>query len=222
MPFDLGTVLALALLGGLIAIDGTSLGQFMVSRPFVAAILGGWVAGSPENGAVIGLVLETFQLGVRPVGAARYPEGGPAAVAAGAVYASTDPTAATLIIVTIGALMLERLGGETIHYMRLANVGIVNRMGSFPTAANLERSHIASIGMDFGRGVLLVTAGTALLETVARYVVPFWGLSDRVSGILLMTSVVALLAGSLRMLGSKFLFAAAGAAIGLVALLFGV
>jgi mannose/fructose/N-acetylgalactosamine-specific phosphotransferase system component IIC len=221
MPFDLATVFAIALLGGVVAIDGTSVGQFMVSRPFVAAILGGWVVGSPENGALVGLVLESFHLGVRPVGAARYPEGGPAAVAAGAVYASVDPTAAMLIIVTIGALMLEWVGGETIHYMRLANVGIVNRMGSSPKAGSLERSHIASIGVDFGRGVLIVTAGTALLATVAPYLAPYWGMSDRVSEVLLMVAVVGMFAGALRMLGSKLWFAAVGAAIGLVALLFG-
>ena len=64
-------VLVLALLGGVLALDGTSLGQFMVSRPLVACVLAGLVAGDPAAGAMAGLVLEALHIAVLPVGAAR-------------------------------------------------------------------------------------------------------------------------------------------------------
>ena len=37
--------LALSAMGGAISLDGTSAGQFMVSRPLVAATLAGWIVG---------------------------------------------------------------------------------------------------------------------------------------------------------------------------------
>lgn len=216
-----GTILALTLVGGFVAVDGTSFGQFMISRPFVAAILGGWVAGAPAQGALIGLVLESFHLGVLPVGAAKYPEGGPAAVAAGAVYASVAPTASTLALVTLGALLLERLGGRTVHLMRLANVRVVSRGGALPTAENLEGRHLASIAIDFARGMFLVAFGLVLLGSTVPILDGYWGLDESTTGLLMMTFVVAMLASVIRMLGSKYWFAAAGAGIGLAALLLG-
>ncbi len=221
MYFEPLTILALALVGGFVAVDGTSFGQFMISRPFVAAILGGWVAGAPAQGALIGLVLECFHLGVLPVGAAKYPEGGPSAVAAGAVYASLAPTASTLALVTLGALLTERLGGRTVHLMRLANVRVVSRGGVMPTAENLEGRHLLSILIDFLRGMFLVVLALVLLGATVPVLDRYWGLSESITGLLMMTFVVAMLASALRMLGSKYWFAAAGAAIGLAAFLLG-
>ncbi|MEX0912584.1 MAG: hypothetical protein WD031_04060, partial [Gemmatimonadota bacterium] len=62
MLLDPTAWLLLILLGGLVAVDGTSVGQFMISRPFVAAAHAGWAVGDPIHGMVIGLVLEAFHL----------------------------------------------------------------------------------------------------------------------------------------------------------------
>lgn len=221
IQFEPLTILMLSLVGGLVAVDGTSFGQFMISRPFVAAILGGWVAGAPAQGALIGLVLECFHLGVLPVGAAKYPEGGPSAVAAGAMYASVAPTASTLALITLGALLLERLGGRTVHLMRLANVRVVARGGAMPTAENLEGRHLSSILIDFLRGMFLVVLALVLLGGTVPVLDRYWGLSESFTGLLMMTFVVAMLASALRMLGSKYWFAAVGAVIGLAAFLLG-
>ena len=100
---------AAAVLGGLLALDATSVGQLMVSRPFVAAALGGALVGHPAQGMAVGVVLEALHLAVLPVGASRYPEGGPAGVAAGAVYAAHAPSAdasATLLVAVLCALAL--------------------------------------------------------------------------------------------------------------------
>src|SRR5690606_39516372 len=87
----------LLLLGGWMAVDGTSVGQFMVSRPLVAASLAGWIVGDPAAGLTVGVILELFHLAVLPVGAARYPEGGPAAVVAGSLYGAASAVPGALL-----------------------------------------------------------------------------------------------------------------------------
>jgi len=78
-------LLLLALLGGLLALESTSVGQLMLSRPLVAGTLTGWVMGSAAAGFAVGTILEVYLLVSLPVGASRYPEGGLATVIAAAV-----------------------------------------------------------------------------------------------------------------------------------------
>jgi len=68
-------ILQVTLLGGLLALDGTSVGQFMLSRPLVAGGLVGWVLGDPALGFTIGAVLELYLLVSFPTGGSRFPEG---------------------------------------------------------------------------------------------------------------------------------------------------
>ena len=70
----------LALLGGVLGLDATAVGQFMVSRPLVAGWIAGWMAGEPAMGITVGAILELFLLVSVPSGGARYPEGSTAAV----------------------------------------------------------------------------------------------------------------------------------------------
>jgi len=63
-------LLPLTLLGGLLALDGTSLGQFMISRPLVAGVLTGWMVGDPVLGLLIGGILEVYFISIFPVGGA--------------------------------------------------------------------------------------------------------------------------------------------------------
>lgn len=221
MPFGPGTFLLLALLGGIVAVDGTSIGQFMLSRPFVAATLGGLLAGDPVHGAVIGVVLEAFHLGVLPVGAAKYPEGGPAAVAAGAVYATSDLAASTLFLLVLCTLGLEWVGGETVRQARLANIRLVAPgHGCQLTADTIEKRHLRAIAFDFLRGVMLVTLGAAVLLLVVRVLGPRWGLGETIPAVVLTAAAAAMLASAFRIVGSRAWFAAAGAiAAGILVLL---
>lgn len=72
MPtFDLHTValiLGIALAGGIIGLDRTAVGQFMISQPIVAGPLTGWLLGDTAAGMVIGAVLELVWLLDMPVG----------------------------------------------------------------------------------------------------------------------------------------------------------
>jgi PTS system mannose-specific IIC component len=57
-----------ALVGGLISLDRTAVGQFMVSRPIVVAPLTGWICGDVTTGVLIGGVLELMWIGRPPLG----------------------------------------------------------------------------------------------------------------------------------------------------------
>ena len=219
MPIGWEMLLPLVLLGGVVAVDGTSFGQFMVSRPFVAATIGGWLIGDPMQGAAIGVVLEAFHIAVLPVGAAKYPEGGPPAVAAGAVYAAADPATGTLLLLVAFALGLEWIGGESVRLIRIANVRLISaRSGKRRSARYLERMHLIAIGADFVRGMLLVVVGLIVLVAVERLLVPLWALEEAITTMMATAIIAGLFASALRIVGSRIWFAAAGAAGALVLL----
>jgi mannose/fructose/N-acetylgalactosamine-specific phosphotransferase system component IIC len=213
---------AAAVLGGLLALDGTSVAQLMVSRPFVAAALGGALVGRPAAGMAIGVVLEALHLAVLPVGASRYPEGGPAAVAAGSVYAAAQAppasASATLLIAVLCALALEWIGGRTVAALRQVNVRFAGAPPEGLTPGGLARRHGTPIALDFLRGALLTLAGVlalgALLTTAE---VP--GFPGVAAGTVVRLAAVAGIASALRLFGRANypLFLAGGAAGALVA-----
>lgn len=211
------TVLMLGLFGGAAAIDGTSFGQFMISRPLVAATLAGAIVGDPIHGAVIGGILEAFHLSVLPVGAAKYPEGGPAAVAGGAAYATSDLAASTLLLTVAIVLGLEWIGGESVRLLRQFNVRLVHEHGGKAlTQTSLQYRHLSAIGIDFVRGMVLVLAGTAALVGVLSSLMPYWGLGEQIPQILLSAIVAGLLASTYRSFGDRRWMATAGVAAGAV------
>ena len=83
MTADLPLVL-LTLLGAVLGLDAVSFPQAMLSRPIVAATLGGAFVGNAEVGLLVGATLELIALETLPVGASRYPEWGSASVVGGA------------------------------------------------------------------------------------------------------------------------------------------
>jgi mannose/fructose/N-acetylgalactosamine-specific phosphotransferase system component IIC len=213
---------AAAVLGGLLALDGTSVAQLMVSRPFVAAALGGALVGRPAAGMAIGVVLEALHLAVLPVGASRYPEGGPAAVAAGAVYAAAQAppasASATLLVAVLCALALEWVGGRTVVALRQVNVRFAGAPAEGLTPGGVARRHGTPIALDFARGALLALLGVlglgALLATA-----DVSGFPGPAAGTVVRLAAVAGIASALRLFGRANypLFLAGGAAGALVA-----
>lgn len=200
MPPEPVTLFGLALLGGAVALDGASVGQFMVSRPLVAATLAGWVAGDPVAGAVVGVVLEVFQLSVLPIGAARYPEGGPAAVAAAGAYAGVSSSAAALLTVVVFALAWEWVSGRSVERLRHFNVRFVPT-GAPPgrLAERLVRNHLLAIGLDFVRGALLVVLGLWVCGLLLGEAVPAWSVGGHAARSALAVSLAAALASTARL-----------------------
>lgn len=170
-----GAWVLLAGMGALVALDATALGQAMVSRPLVAATLGGLAFGRPAEGLVLGAALELFELCILPVGAARTPEGGTGALAAGAAYALAGPASfapVPLALALTFGLVAERLGGETVALLRRVNGRLVGlaALGAQGTARSLTRRHLAAIALDGIRGaavsVAAAAAGVVLLDSL--------------------------------------------------------
>lgn len=205
----------LLLLSGWVAVDGTSAGQFMVSRPLVAACLAGLLVGNPVAGAQLGLILEAFHLAVLPVGAARYPEGGPPAVVSAAVYAAAAPSPAALLVAVLFALGWEWISGATVRGLRHTNVRLLSLRPGAP-AETLQGRHLASIALDFVRGVLLGATGLGLLGLLMQASLLRWGAGDTVPRVVLGAVLAGLLAGSARIFGGRVRLFVAGAVGGLL------
>lgn len=214
-PLDL---VWLAILGGWVATDSSSFAQFMVSRPIVAASLAGWIVGDPVSGAAVGVLLEAFNLNVLPVGAARYPEAGPAAVVAGAVYPLAGGAPGAMLMVAAFALGWEWLAGQTVHQLRHFNVRLA-AAGVIDDTGVLQRRHLAATGVDFLRGVILVLSGWVILYVALGILLPYWALGDRITTLLTGGLLAGLLAGSFRLLGGRARWFALGLAGGVVLLL---
>lgn len=167
-------VLTLTLLGGLLALDGTSMGQFMVSRPIVAGVITGWVLGDPALGLLIGGVLEVYFISVFPVGGAEFPEGGPptlVAVASG--IAISGP--AGLAFGSLMGFLWTRLGARSVRWLRR----VVGRMipdpsGGEVSTARIVRAHLLAMALDFSRGCVLSVSGLLVGRLLSSVLGPLW------------------------------------------------
>jgi mannose/fructose/N-acetylgalactosamine-specific phosphotransferase system component IIC len=153
-------ILELALLGGLLGLDGTSVGQFMVSRPLVAGALAGWVAGDPATGLLVGAVLELFLLVSFPTGGARFPEGSTATVVAVGTAVALGGHPAAPMAVALG-LVWGQLGGATVTGLRHLNTHLAPEPGETVTPRRITAGHLGAIGLDFVRATLVTGAGLA-------------------------------------------------------------
>lgn len=209
----------MCLLGGALAVEGTSFGQFMASRPLVAATVAGWVLGDAASGLVLGVVLELLHLSVVPVGGARFPEVGPATVVAAATAAAAGWQGPGIALGCLMALVWGQLGGWSIVMLRLLNGRVAPDPFQGPvTPARAEWAHVAAMGMDLVRGTVLTGVGILVGVGAVASAAASWPLStDATVGLLLVAA--ALPAGVLlRTLGGArrrgFLFAV-GAVVGL-------
>jgi mannose/fructose/N-acetylgalactosamine-specific phosphotransferase system component IIC len=212
--------LGLVLFGGWMGLDGTACGQFMISRPFVAATLAGAIAGDALAGALLGVVLEAFHLAILPVGAARYPEAGPPAVVGGAVFAATGPSAGALFSVVLFVLAFEWVGAHSVRYLRQASISWTSvRSVAFAGPGDLERRHLGALGLDFLRAAALVAVGLAVLSLLLPPVLAVWGLGEGMATALRVGVVVGLLASSARLFAGRARLFLLGLAGGLLLLL---
>ena len=209
------TLVLLVLLGGWVAIDSTSVGQFMISRPFVAATLAGWLVGDPLSGAMVGAVLEAFHLGVLPFGAARYPEPGPSAVVAGAAYGMAPHLSSILLTVIVFALAWEWLGGESVRFMRQWNVRLVGPLQQQGRVGELEWRHWTAVGLDVVRGMVLVAGGGLVLLALLAIAERGWEWGEALPRVVVGAALAGLLASSARFFSGRVPWYLAGVVAGL-------
>jgi PTS system mannose-specific IIC component len=177
----------------------------MVSRPFIAATLTGLMAGRPQEGLVLGAILELFALVILPVGAARYPESGTAAVAATAAYTAATPvmSAAVMLLAVLFALIWERLGGFTVVLVRRFNEEYVALAAlERPNMdRDLERRHLAAIGVDFVRAVVLTLVGWIVGAFALTAVSQLWSMKASVAPAILSIGLSCMVGATLPLFG---------------------
>ena len=213
----------IALLGGGLALDATSVGQFMLSRPLVAGALTGWMLGDPALGLLIGTLLELYLPVSFPSGGARFPEGAPATVVAVAPASASSAPGAVPVAIAVG-LLWGQVGGFSITALRKANGFIVPEPAdSRVSTARITAAHLGAVGLDFMRGVLITGTGVTIGRVVVARVSAPWPLGERESFALVLAGAAVSVGILLHDLGGfrerRVLFVA-GLALGLVGVRF--
>lgn len=185
-------ILQVTLLGGLLALDGTSVGQFMLSRPLVAGGLVGWVLGDPALGFTIGAVLELYLLVSFPTGGSRFPEGATATVVAVGSAAGMALPGALPLAVAVG-LLWGQLCGFSISLLRHWNARIVPEPGRAPAVGRqVSGAHFLAVLADFARGAVMTLFGVLLGRAVIAGLGDAWRLGEASTmGLLLLGGAVS-------------------------------
>jgi mannose/fructose/N-acetylgalactosamine-specific phosphotransferase system component IIC len=180
-------VVVLGLLGGALALDATTAGQFMLSRPLVAGALTGWLLGDVATGLSVGAILEMYLLVSFPSGGARFPDGTTATVVAVAA-AAVSPAAGALPLAVGAGLLWGRLGGWTVTELRKINGHIVPEPSdALMTPGRVSRAQLGGVLLDLVRGFLVTVAGVVIARMVVSAVSDAWPLSGASSVGLLLT-----------------------------------
>jgi PTS system mannose-specific IIC component len=165
-------VLSLLIWGTLVGLDLVSVPQAMISRPLVAGTVAGWLVGDVEAGLRIGVVFELFALDVLPVGAVRYPDYGPATVAAVALGAGA-PWELSLGLSAALGLVLAVLGGWSLQIVRRWNARAIQRRAAALAAGEssaIRRLQYGALLRDAVRGFTLTLLGIVLAFTIKAMV----------------------------------------------------
>jgi PTS system mannose-specific IIC component len=173
-PLDL---LPLVLLGALLGLDVVSFPQAMISRPIVAATLGGAVAGHVTTGLLAGAVLEMLAIEMLPVGASRYPEWGTASVVGGAIAATAPGRPGLLAVSMFAAISTAWVGGWSMYALRRLN-GVWARQalpaleaGDRHTVIGLQLRGLAA---DFVRGAALTLVALLVWQPITAWLLGHW------------------------------------------------
>lgn len=171
-------IMIAALAGGVIGLDRTAAGQFMISQPIVAGPLMGLVLGDVMAGLLIGAVLELIWVMDVPVGTFVPANSTIAAVAATAIAVIGSGGKAPLSVVGFVLLLTVAMAPVTMFVetgMRKWNSRLGSRLfaaSGRPAAAALSRAHLAGLALFFTKSFLLclilVPAGLLALEVFER------------------------------------------------------
>jgi PTS system mannose-specific IIC component len=161
-------ILSLLVWGTLVGLDLVSVPQAMISRPLVAGSVAGWILNDIEAGLRIGVLFELFALDVLPVGAVRYPDYGPATVAAVALGAAPHWELSLGLSAAFG-LVLAVLGGWSLQLVRRWNARAIQRRAAALAAGEssaIRRLQYGALLRDAARGFILTLLGIVLAATI--------------------------------------------------------
>jgi PTS system mannose-specific IIC component len=159
MPiFDAHTIAVIfgvAFAGGLLGLDRTAAGQFMVSQPIVAGPFIGWLLGDAAAGLVIGAVLELIWVLDMPVGTFVPADSTIGAISATAIAALCGRGSASLDLIGFSILLTTGMVPITMMVdvaVRKNNSRLIDAALSAPGDAvgkNLSRAHLAGLAVFF-------------------------------------------------------------------------
>ena len=227
LDVSVGLWAVLVVVGAALGLDAASWPQVMISRPIVAATIGGALLGDASSGFLVGAILELLGLGHMPYGAAVYPETGPAGLVAGAgLAASGDSGLGPLLLAVACGWIIGWVGAATVRLQRRINGYLV---ASLAAAApyRLERRHRMAMTIDALRAGALTAAFAVpvmiLVKLVSR--LPTGGAALPVASAVLLVAVALAGGVGVRVMGGRrtapLLFGAGGAAAALLILLTG-
>ena len=212
--------LALVLWGTLVGLDLVSVPQAMLSRPLVAGAVAGFLAGDVTAGLRVGVLFELFALDVLPIGAVRYPDYGPATVAAVALAAGAPWELGLGLSAALG-LVMAMVGGWTLQLVRRSNARAIQHRAAALAAGQssaIRRLQYGGLARDAARAAALTLAGLVLAWALAR-----WVRLDRPTAVALTlvsvgSALGAVVNGALRSAGrgSRLRWLAAGFGAGLL------
>jgi mannose/fructose/N-acetylgalactosamine-specific phosphotransferase system component IIC len=194
-------LIPIALLGGVLGLDVVSFPQAMISRPLVAATLGGALIGQASSGLLLGAALELIALEPLPFGASRYPEWGSASVVGGAIYASHPGSTqgAAITLAMLCALATTWVGGWTMVKLRQLNaVWAGRRRDALEAGARGTVIELQLMGMtaDLIRGALLTALAFGLLAPVATACINVWSTDIRLSRAVVVATAASVAGGA--------------------------
>lgn len=181
MIFDLHTlfcIFGIALVGGVLGLDRTAVGQFMISQPIVAGPLVGWILGDAAAGLVIGAVLELIWVLDMPVGTFVPADSTVGAVSATAIAALGGGGHATPDLIGFCVLLTTAMVPVTMAVdgtVRKRNSRLADRAVSAPgedAGKKLSRAHLTGLSVFFLKSFVLylalVPAGLVAVSLFAR------------------------------------------------------
>lgn len=190
----------LLLWGAVVGIDLVSVPQGLLNRPIVAGTVAGLLLGDPEAGLRLGVLLELFALDVLPIGATRYPDFGPATVAATAWATGLDWRVGLGPAALLG-LVMAWVGGRSMEALRRFN-GRQVRLASLAVDAGqyraLRRIQLLGFVGDAVRAVLLTAVGLGLAGLGRTYLTVPASLGRSLALVSIAGALVAALVGAVR------------------------
>jgi PTS system mannose-specific IIC component len=210
---------SLVLWGTLVGLDLVSVAQAMIARPVVAGAVAGLLLGDPAAGFRVGVLLELFALDVLPIGAARYPDYGPATVAA-TVVAAGSPWELSLGLAGTVGLLVSVVGGWSLQQLRRRNAEAVQRRAAALSAGEstaIRRLQYGGIARDALRSALLTAGGLVAAWAADRWLVLDRRTATALTLVLVGAGLAAALGGALRSAGRsrRRRWLAAGLVLGL-------
>ena len=158
---SLDVLIPLLLWGTLVGLDLVSVPQAMISRPLVAGTVAGWLVDDVHMGLRLGVLFELFALDVLPVGAVRYPDYGPATIAAVVLGAGPVWQLSLGVSVALG-LVLALLGGWSLQVVRRWNARAIQQKAAALAAGEsraIRRLQYGGLLRDTLRGFILTLLG---------------------------------------------------------------